>query len=52
MDRLSRPDEVILARGDPTDCLRRWWQVPASVPRILLVEFELSQYWLDGAACR
>lgn len=45
--RISRAADLTLTRGSPTDRYREWRQGSATQGGILLVEFELRQYWLD-----
>jgi hypothetical protein len=46
--RIHSAPALAVDRGEPTECLRRWSGGAGGDDGLLLVDFELSQYWLEG----
>ncbi len=45
--RIHPAPALVVEQGEPTECLHRWFGAGPD-DGLLLVEFELSRYWLDG----
>ena len=46
---LDLSDSVQYQCGHPVDCYSAWSQIKSGKDRLLLVDFELEAYWLEGS---